>query len=410
MKRVLLVVLAAVAFSFMNVHAQVVFSSADNSNETWYFIQFVRSSKVIQDVAVGETPTQAIAKKNKTSQYWKFVGTSESCKVVSKAGNELLCSPFNDDDDDLWEIYTATQGEGSEMYFEQTYDDENWVLGFKEYENYADEWEGHGGFINDYGSYIGIYSAYPPDDSGWYDIGNDLLFINVDDLEESESPVVFSDESDETWYYIQFVRSAADNLVIQDDGMREPLIQVEREVENAAQHWKFVGELGAFTIESKDGNRFYYSEDDEKVIAMGTLESTYEFLGSPENGWQIADIGIATGARFLNDEQRATVTMYYSGDAGNYLDFIPVDGGVSIATLPVTSVKVYPKPAKDFVYADVPEGTNAISIANALGQTVAKVKPTAKVETINISNLSSGIYFLKFETGTVVKTAKLLVK
>ena len=82
--------------------------------------------------------------------------------------------------------------------------------------------------------------------------------------------------------------------------------------------------------------------------------------------------------------------------------------------LSVSTVSVYPNPATDVLTisigntADLP---SAYSIYSSLGQVIAqKVVSSNGDLSINTSDLSSGIYFIRIEKETAVKTLKFVKK
>ncbi|MDR0864387.1 MAG: T9SS type A sorting domain-containing protein [Candidatus Symbiothrix sp.] len=88
-----------------------------------------------------------------------------------------------------------------------------------------------------------------------------------------------------------------------------------------------------------------------------------------------------------------------------------LEGGESIFSPAENhAVEVYPNPAKDFISVKLQGNVTSVSIVNSVGQTVSKVKPSTAIEKLNVSNFAPGIYFLKVEDLTGVKTAKFMKK
>ncbi|MGP8216954.1 MAG: T9SS type A sorting domain-containing protein [Bacteroidia bacterium] len=67
---------------------------------------------------------------------------------------------------------------------------------------------------------------------------------------------------------------------------------------------------------------------------------------------------------------------------------------------PITGISIYPNPASEQLLISFDEAVQCIEIDNLLGQSITelKVNCTLNKETIDISNLSSGIYFVKLLT------------
>jgi hypothetical protein len=71
---------------------------------------------------------------------------------------------------------------------------------------------------------------------------------------------------------------------------------------------------------------------------------------------------------------------------------------LSVDEIPETDIQVYPNPAKDLLFLDVPPGTGdyRYSIADVTGQCIVSVnRPGSLKQSIDISRFSPGIYFLR---------------
>ncbi|RZK12445.1 MAG: T9SS type A sorting domain-containing protein [Flavobacterium sp.] len=77
-------------------------------------------------------------------------------------------------------------------------------------------------------------------------------------------------------------------------------------------------------------------------------------------------------------------------------------------------VSIYPNPANDVLnisLGDAGDLPSAYSIYNNLGQIIAQKKVASNADlSINTSDLSSGIYFIRIEKETAVKTLKFVKK
>lgn len=74
------------------------------------------------------------------------------------------------------------------------------------------------------------------------------------------------------------------------------------------------------------------------------------------------------------------------------------------------SLSIYPNPASDIVKVNSEENINYIEILNISGQIVSFENVNTNNAEINISNLSSGVYFIKVYTANDVTTQKLIVE
>jgi hypothetical protein len=74
-------------------------------------------------------------------------------------------------------------------------------------------------------------------------------------------------------------------------------------------------------------------------------------------------------------------------------------------------VKVFPNPAVENIFVELPENATKISILNITGQTVKQVTPGSEsVVTIPVSGLAAGIYVLKVEKTSDTDISKFVVK
>jgi PKD repeat protein len=87
---------------------------------------------------------------------------------------------------------------------------------------------------------------------------------------------------------------------------------------------------------------------------------------------------------------------------------ITVYSGIGIAEETISSVRIYPVPANDFVMVEWGLETSfaAAKVVDALGNTLTELAPTANELKIDASNFADGIYFVMLTTQngkTVVK-------
>lgn len=91
------------------------------------------------------------------------------------------------------------------------------------------------------------------------------------------------------------------------------------------------------------------------------------------------------------------------------------DGSLNTSDFLVNeNVSLYPNPAKDVVYLELSNTISAnlsVSIFNALGQEVKRVElEFDKNEPISISELNSGLYFIKISSSNDSITKRLIIK
>src|SRR5690606_11086466 len=81
---------------------------------------------------------------------------------------------------------------------------------------------------------------------------------------------------------------------------------------------------------------------------------------------------------------------------------------LSTKKVDLLSFKLYPNPAKELLYIDLNknETLNKVVVYSYLGQLMMESKST----TLNINNLSNGMYIVKVESNLGVKSQNLVVK
>jgi len=72
-------------------------------------------------------------------------------------------------------------------------------------------------------------------------------------------------------------------------------------------------------------------------------------------------------------------------------------------------IKLYPNPASTFINVDLPDKSE-LKIINMIGQEVINRKNTSASERINLSHLSSGVYFVQVSNNNNMATIRLLKK
>lgn len=72
------------------------------------------------------------------------------------------------------------------------------------------------------------------------------------------------------------------------------------------------------------------------------------------------------------------------------------------------NIVVYPNPVKDILNVSFDNAINSVSIYNMVGQQVFTKSVNANEDTINVSGLTSGTYFVKVQAEDKVKTLKII--
>jgi len=177
-------------------------------------------------------------------------------------------------------------------------------------------------------------------------------------FDESELPVLFSsdDASDEHWYYIQFKRKAADNLVWSSSDTTRLVVQ-DTLKGGAPRHemlWKVCGdwEQGYYLVNRATGAELLFNTrqdiqpgenaaifDDVSSVyyvlpPAGEVGNDFEFVryagqGATGNTWQLYNRSVSRhlypNYKYINDSSGRYLVMYTMGDTGCELTFIPTD-------------------------------------------------------------------------------------
>lgn len=105
----------------------------------------------------------------------------------------------------------------------------------------------------------------------------------------------------------------------------------------------------------------------------------------------------------------------YDGDGGNInsfsLNFCSVtQSAMSVDDNVFANVKVYPNPTKGIVNISLPQTAEAttLTLVDIQGRQILKKETTNTAETLNIENLSEGVYILNIQSGSL-KTSKKVV-
>ncbi len=79
----------------------------------------------------------------------------------------------------------------------------------------------------------------------------------------------------------------------------------------------------------------------------------------------------------------------------------------------ITKIKVYPNPANDLLNVDISlskEAQATITLENMLGAFVYTMQTNKPINSINTSNLMSGVYFVKVKTGKGISIEKIIIE
>ena len=98
-----------------------------------------------------------------------------------------------------------------------------------------------------------------------------------------------------------------------------------------------------------------------------------------------------------NQQINITVTDAYGESKTITKEVFVNDCGQSVADAKAYPVKLYPNPARDIIYIDIPPYINPVSaeIYNSVGQLVDNPDIHSGLNVVNIPDLPAGVYVLK---------------
>lgn len=207
-------------------------------NEVWYFIQFNNGSGVIQDMGLDQDLLTKKMDKENEAQHWKVIEIENATdnfkyRIVGKNGRTISHVASTLTNDGLYQA-TMTAAKIADFDIVATLNTE-----------FAPGWEL---FRNGSSKHLNQYTGAGMDKkiSEWNknDKGNPLNFIDVNDaiVVESVMPDISSvDNSNEIWYYINFIDSQeGTKAVLEDMGEGAPVMTKNQEKDKTEQLWKVV--------------------------------------------------------------------------------------------------------------------------------------------------------------------------
>ncbi len=181
--------------------------------------------------------------------------------------------------------------------------------------------------------------------------------------------------------------------------------------------------------EGKPGSVIWEDEKDYKVEYSTTYPGFVKYHFSepvPVDGpffvgWRQYNQYILNAGLDLNNIP-ANPVMYYNiqgswqvSDAPGVIMFRPFlydeSTGFESSTETYTTLQIYPNPARDLVYFNIPEAHKAtelqIEIIDASGRLIRQIVTSSN--SLDISDLSQGIYYIRAISGSIIYHSKLLI-
>ena len=110
----------------------------------------------------------------------------------------------------------------------------------------------------------------------------------------------------------------------------------------------------------------------------------------------------STNATFSADGKYTITFSVDDGAITSKADVVVTVGTVGVENNLAPAVNLYPNPAKDKLtirLVNMPEQTSIVSIYNATGRAIYNMKLTNEVAEIDVSEFTSGLYFIKVDSG-----------
>ena len=318
MKKILLSILFISVFCFANnLYAQTMPEISTDDNEVWYYIQFNKGLAVLEDFGEA-TPlmTQNVSLINK-EQHWKVIAATNPSgnykyEIVSALGHKLCYSSSR---------YITSKTSTPALF----------SIGTSTSAAYS------GLVLNNSGSYLTqnggeSFGKTLMRGSSIAAAGSSLVFTPIASMEEppeAESPKVSSvDNSNETWYYIQFTRSTSTSLIpaLQDMGNNANLKTINAQKECDEQLWKIVPATTPngdyeYQLVCKTGRKVAYASS--KYTASSTSSILIK-LTEVYPDWAIQRYG--GGSNGMNQDGGAgpgrEIADYAYGDIGSICKFV----------------------------------------------------------------------------------------
>ncbi len=171
-----------------------------------------------------------------------------------------------------------------------------------------------------------------------------------------------------------------------------------------------------FEVSTDNGNS--WTAQCGKYTNMGSNTGTQP-QGEPlydgnQNDWVLEEIDLSdylgeqilVRFRFSSDNFQTADGFYFDDLKVNIVE----ESQLGVNETIKNSFNIYPNPTNNVLNITTPNGNYTINIFNLQGQIVQKIKSVTGSKTIDLSNLSTGIYILKLTSQKASKTFKVIKK
>ena len=216
-----------------------------------------------------------------------------------------------------------------------------------------------------------------------------------------------STNDNSTWAYCNY--GAANEQ--QDERLITKTLDLTTNFSSLALNFDFIASYYYVTNEdpAEQYNLLVYISTDNG----NTFSSTpiYDMRNDQEEfeNWEITSATVDLTSYIGETNVKLMFNYYGVYGAEMWIDNIRIDEShVGIEEETMNTVSIYPNPATTVLNVEA-EGYNTIEIVNLLGQTVYAANATSNMQ-INVSNLNSGVYFVRLNGANGTTTQKFIKK
>lgn len=123
-------------------------------------------------------------------------------------------------------------------------------------------------------------------------------------------------------------------------------------------------------------------------------------------------INVPENAHF--DEPTGTMLNADNTQVSGFFSIVP-GNGTSVQQCPIENVvKLYPNPAKEYIYIQYPMYSEwdgaTVMLFDVHGKLLQKIRVSSEITSLNVSNLANGMYFVRVKTGAGVASKPFVKK
>ncbi len=251
-----------------------------------------------------------------------------------------------------------------------------------------------------------------------YILINIILFVGFSEniqAQEVENPP--EELADKTWYLTKMIIDEEEMLFTPNEEVQQSIFITWPISENPIHVEVAHCDQGASEIYLIEEDQFYFdlfiylaSENDWWCNTEENVDFHDIYINKFWNNYDL----------YLEDESSYPFHFYYminqlqnhqelivTNDAGDKAYFQNIE--LSVQDNEKSSLTFYPNPAQEEIYIENLTATAEIEIYNISGKKLLQQQVNSSTESINISNLSAGIYLYSFvQNGKKIKTGKLV--